>query len=161
LEQPGSFDVLHFACHGEAASDNIGNAQIVLGDRIEAQAYVNTFLSATTVEQFANLRMSGGGQPVVVLNACQLGRSGYRLTGIGGFAEAFLRAGAGLFVGALWSVGDLPARNFTEEFYKQLKAGNTIAEAAVSAREKSRSVGDATWLAYVVYGHPHGRISLE
>jgi len=80
---------------------------------------------------------------------------GYKLTGIGGFARAFLRRGAGAFIGTLWSVGDSPAREFTEEFYLRLKSGNMIAEAA----GKARTEGDATWLVYVVYGHPHAKLS--
>jgi hypothetical protein len=58
-------------------------------------------------------------------------------------------------------VGDSPARNFTEEFYLQLKGGKTISEATIEAREKARSAGDATWLAYVVYGHPHAILKLK
>jgi hypothetical protein len=161
LEQPGNFDLLHFACHGEADSGDITDAQVVLEDRIEGQNFVNTFLNAATVGAFANLKAEDGQQPMIVLNACQAGRAGYTLTGIGGFAEGFLRGGAGLFVGTLWSVGDFPARAFTQEFYTQLKDQHkTVAEAAIAAREKARAAGDATWLAYVVYGHPHARLRI-
>ena len=50
---------------------------------------------------------------MVVLNACQVGRTGYQSTSIGGFAEAFLKGGAGAFVGTLWSVGDQPPSTFS------------------------------------------------
>jgi hypothetical protein len=159
LQQPGSFDLLHFACHGEAEGDNITNARLVLEGYVDGQNYVPTYINATTVEQFANLRNANGSRPVVVLNACQVGRAGYKLTGIGGFAQAFLGGGAGLFVGTLWSVGDSPARTYTETFYKELKADKTVADAAIAAREGSRAAGDATWLAYVVYGHPHATVN--
>jgi CHAT domain-containing protein len=95
---------------------------------------------------------------MVVLNACQAGRQNWKLTGIGGFAQAFLRRGAGAFVGTLWSVGDAPARNFTEAMYRALKAGDPMAAAVRAGRAAARAAGDATWLAYAVYGHPAARL---
>jgi CHAT domain-containing protein len=158
LAEPDSFDLLHFACHGVAEHDNISNAQLLMQGRIEGKNYIPDRLNATTVDAHAKLR-SDGRAPMIVLNACQAGRAGYKLTGLGGFAQAFLRRGAGVFVGTLWSVGDSPARHFTEEFYAQLKKGGTIAEAAIAARETARKAGDATWLSYVVYAHPHAKLS--
>jgi hypothetical protein len=158
LSQPGAFDLLHFACHGIADQDNISGAQLLMEGRVEGTKYILDPLTATTAEAHANLRTDQQA-PIIVLNACQAGRAGYQLTGVGGFAKAFLLKGAGAFVGTLWSVGDSPARNFTEEFYTQLRKGATIAEATIEAREKARSAGDATWLAYVVYGHPHAKLT--
>jgi predicted component of type VI protein secretion system len=157
LAEPGSFDLLHFACHGEADSHAIAQARLVLEGRMEGQ-FVPSYLNAAIVESFGRLRSPDGAQPIVFLNACQAGRAGYQLTGIGGFAQAFLRAGAGAFVGTLWSVGDQPAFYFGKAFYDTLRRGSTVAEAAIAAREAARQ-DDATWLAYVVYGHPHGRVS--
>jgi CHAT domain-containing protein len=96
-----------------------------------------------------------------VLNACQVARQGWHLTSAGGFADAFLRAGAGGFVGTLWAVGDAPARTFTETFYHALMAGKTFAESAIAARQAARDAGDATWLAYAVYGHPHAIVHFD
>jgi CHAT domain-containing protein len=96
---------------------------------------------------------------MVVVNACQAGRAGYKLSGVGGFANAFLTGGAGAFVGTLWSVGDNPARVFTETLYKELLQGSNLSEAAIAARAAAQKEGGATWLAYVVYGHPHMKIS--
>jgi CHAT domain-containing protein len=160
LTAAGSFDLLHFACHGEAEQDNISRARVVLEGRIEGQNFVPAYLNASTIEQYARLRGPDGLQAIVVLNACQTGRLGYKLTGIGGFAQAFLRAGAGAFVGTLWSVGDIPARAFTEAFYDALQEGKSIAEATTAARAKARADGDATWLAYVVYAHPEAKLTL-
>jgi hypothetical protein len=48
---------------------------------------------------------------------------------------------------------------FTEEFYTQLKKRKAcIAKATNAARAKAQQAGDATWLAYVVYGHPHAKL---
>ena len=155
LSDGGAFDLLHFAGHGVAEHDNIANAQFMLQGRIEAGNYLPAYLSATTVEQFARLDSADGTRPIVVLNACQAGRAGYRLSGIGGFARAFLTGKAGAFVGALWSVGDQPARSFTEELYERLLAGDRLAEAAIAARDAARKADEGTWLAYIIYGHPH------
>lgn len=157
LAGPGAFDLLHFAGHGSADAKNIAEAQILLTGRVEGKDYVMETLNSTTARNFADLQGADGCQPIVAFNACQAGRTGYNLTGMGGFAPALLDAGAGLFIGTLWSVGDGPARAFAIAFYKSLKAGKTVAEAVSAAREPSQAV-DSTWLAYVVYGHPHARL---
>jgi len=48
---------------------------------------------------------------------------------------------------------------FTEAFYTQLLEGKNVSEAALAARKKAQADGDATWLAYVVYAHPHATLS--
>lgn len=157
LQQPGTFDLLHFACHGFAESDNISNAQLMLQGRVEGGKYIPAYLSATTAAQFSNLRTAEN-RPMIVLNACQAARAGYTLTGVGGFAQAFINAGAGCFVSSLWSVGDEPARTFTETLYSQLLQSKKLSDAAIEARNQAKSAGDATWLAYAVYGHPYMKL---
>jgi CHAT domain-containing protein len=158
LETPGQFDLLHFAGHGMAKLNDIANAGLVVAVRREGRDWVPVPLNAILVEQYGDLRKDSGNRPLVFLNACQVGRSGYQLTRTGGFAHGFLKAGAGIFVSTLWSVVDEPAHRFTEVFYGQLVAGSTVADAATVARQKCRADGDPTWLAYVVYGRPDGRL---
>ena len=159
ISKPGRFDLLHFACHGSAESDNISKAALLMrGKYNEKGEYIEDPFTATVAESFSNLK-SGDNSPMVVLNACQVGRTGYKLSGIGGFANAFLSGGAGAFVGTLWSVGDEPARTFTETLYKCLLTGSNLSEATIKARNAAKEAGEATWLAYVVYGHPHLKIS--
>ncbi|KRE20436.1 hypothetical protein ASE66_28985 [Bosea sp. Root483D1] len=74
-------------------------------------------------------------------------------------AEAFVRAGAGLFVGTLWSVGDKTALTFAEAFYRTLLDGKTLNQAMRAAREEAKEAAEPTWLAYTVYGHPYARLS--
>jgi len=157
LSTPGGFDLLHFAGHGEAEMEDSANAALVLQGRVEAGNFIPDYFNATTAEYHSAFRQDGEPGPVIVLNACQVGRASYRLTDTGGFARAFLKQGASAFIGALWSVGDQPARSFTEEFYRQFKGRARLADATRSARAKAQNDGDATWLAYVVYGHPHAR----
>jgi len=153
------FDLLHFAGHGEAEQGDVANAALLLEGRVENGKYAREYFNATTADQHSAFAEEGRPGPLIVLNACQVGRASYKLTGTGGFARAFLRRGASAFVGTLWSVGDYPARTFTEQFYTQLKTDKAnIATATKEARKKAQEAGDATWLAYVVYGHPHARL---
>ncbi|MEO7236509.1 MAG: CHAT domain-containing protein [Lapillicoccus sp.] len=155
LRRRGGFDLLHFSGHGTADPGNISEAKIVLAGREVGGALVSDYLSSTTVAE--NVRLAGrrgGSGPLVVLNACQVGRAGEDLTSLGGFARAFLEAGASAFVSCLWSVNQTPARLFVETFYGRLLAGDTVAAAALAARTAARAAGDATWLAYVVYARP-------
>jgi len=160
VSEPGNFDLLHIACHGTADSANIGAAHLEMPGKIRSDGSPSDeSVRAETVRYEAQLfDESTGKQPIVVLNACQSARAGYGLKGIGGFAEAFVAGGAGVFIGSSWSVGDVPARAFIEEFYAQFLSGKSngasLSEAVAKARAKARADGDATWLAYVVYGHP-------
>jgi len=158
-----SFDLLHFACHAGAEGEDVSKGRIFLEGRMERvgaeMKYIPATIDATVVDAYADMKEADGTRPVVVLNACQAGRAGYRLSSTGGFAQSFLKGGAGAFIGALWSVGDQPARSFTEEFYDQLRNSQTVAGAATLARQKAKSAGDATWLAYVVYAHPNAVLS--
>jgi CHAT domain-containing protein len=93
-------------------------------------------------------------RPFVFINACQVGRAGMALTGIGGWARRFLEAGASAFVGAYWSVYDEPAYKFAKELYAKLLGGTPIGEAVRESRNAIRTKGDATWLAYTVFADP-------
>ncbi len=75
-----------------------------------------------------------------------------------GFAEKFLHAGAGAFIGSLWEVGDATALRFATEAYQMLMDGRTLGEAVTELRGRIRD-GDPTWLAYAVYGHPEARLT--
>jgi hypothetical protein len=161
LRDAGSVDLFHFSGHGEADAEQAGQARIMLAGRVENGAYVPLYFTSSVAQQTARLAGPDGGQPLVVLNACQVGRAGWQLSSIGGFAEAFVRAGAGAFVSSLWSVGDEPARTFTEGFYSSLLGGASLAEAVVDGRTAARAAHEATWLAYVVYGHPLATLRLE
>ena len=118
ISTKGAFDLLHFAGHGAADTDAIPEARLLLQGRIEGGRYIEAPFTTTTVNNRSDLTDADGSRPLVVLNACQAGRLGYALTRIGGFAQAFLHGGAGAFIGTQWSVGDAPARVFTETFYR-------------------------------------------
>jgi len=161
LESTGSFDLFHFAGHGFAENKNIASAQIMVLGRIEPGKYIPRYYSASNVEQGPVLTGADGNRPLIILNACQVGRNGYQLTQVGGFSKAFISRRAGAFVAPLWSVGDHPARNFTEALYAALLAGDTLAEASRKAHKVAKAAGDATWMAYSVYGNPMLTLSVS
>jgi CHAT domain-containing protein len=158
LDTSGSFDLLHFACHGVADSADIQRAELLLEGRVEGANYIMEKFRASVVEHLSGLAGSEGIHPIVTLNACQAGRAGYKMTSIGGFARAFLKQDAGMFTAAMWSVGDNPARTFTETLYDRLLKKDTLAQATIVAREAARKEREATWLAYTVYGNPHAQL---
>ncbi|MET0839340.1 MAG: CHAT domain-containing protein, partial [Marmoricola sp.] len=154
LLRSGEFDLFHFSGHGAADPSDILDAKLLLQGLKRAGTVEPQYLGATTVSENASWAKQGAVGPVVVLNACQAGQAGELLTTVGGFAKAFLVAGASAFVSCLWSVHEQPSRVFVEKLYDELLAGTTISQAATKAREAARMAGDATWLAFVVYARP-------
>jgi len=154
LLRGGGFDLLHFSGHGAARSDDIAEAKVLLKGQRRGTTVREQFLTSTDVSQ--NLDWTGPDSvgPIVVLNACQTGRSGELFTTVGGFAKAFLDAGASAFVSCLWSVQEEPARVFVETLYEELLKGTQMSRASALAREAARDADDPTWLAYVVYARP-------
>ncbi len=151
----GGFDLLHFSCHG-ANDSNAIDAQVMLRGRIEGGKYFPALLNASIVRTYGKFGKDGS-RPMIFVNACQVGGGRKSLTRLGGFASEFLIRGAGVFVAPLWSVRDLEASRFSVEFYKELRKGKTLSEAAALARAAARGQ-DATWIAYAVYGHPNATI---
>ena len=140
----GSYDAWHFTGHGVSKAANPDASAIVLaGDESLSPEDVSG--------QAANVGLS---HPLVFINACQVGRSGMALTGIGGWARRFVQVGAGAFIGAYWSVYDEPAFDFAKEVYARLLAQMPIGEAVRAARIAVRAEGDPTWLAYTVFADP-------
>ena len=172
LLSSGEVDLLHFAGHGRC--DDTADPpvrEMLLADYVplaEAAAGDETADRSRSCWSLDDLRAAlpdrpplalNDPGPLVVINACRLGQPPSRRSEAGGFAESFLRAGAGAFVGCLWSVGDEPARAFVEEFYARLDAGDTMARATIEARQAARRSGDLSWLAYTVYAHPDARLT--
>jgi hypothetical protein len=145
----GQYDGLHFTGHGGAVDDNPDRSAIYLEGQ---EPFTPEDLSGVAT----NLRQ---GRPLVFLNACQIGRGGMSLTGIGGWAKRFVDAGAGAFIGAYWSVYDQPAADFAKALYGNLFGGMTIGQAVRDARAQIRPAGDATWLAYTVLADPLATLS--
>jgi GTPase SAR1 family protein len=145
LEHP-NFDVLHIVCHAKSRQGEVPT--LLLGDARGSKGEPRASeVGLPAVHQHARLEKQ---RPLVFLHAIE--------SELGGeWADAFLRAGAGAFVGTAWPLDELPASRFVETFYDALLRGATLAEATTAARTESRKTGDASWLAYRVYGDPGAR----
>lgn len=152
----GSFHVLHFVAHGSATlGTDATSSEIVLSERKNMANNVETIsLDSKTVGMEADLT---AGRPLVFVNACASAQSVAGLTDYGGWPRAFIDAGAGAYVGTSWPVRDRPAEAFAREFYEVLLSGESLSRAAAAARNAARSYGEASWLAYVVFGRPSAR----
>ncbi|MBE2234002.1 MAG: CHAT domain-containing protein [Anaerolinea sp.] len=154
LLEGGGYDWVHAAAHGNfyATSPDGDSALWLARDRaLTPEDVVGT-------ESEAYLRSA---RPGFFFNACQVGRQGWALTRMGGWANRLISAGAGLFIGPLWEVLDESALTFAREFYSALLADETVASATRRARLAARAAGDPTWLAYSVYAHPNARLKRE
>lgn len=148
LVNQGGFGLLHFACHNSFSPT--GGSSISLGNR----PFTVTNLQSARIN-----RSLLSSTPVIFLNACRTAGLAATYNGLDGWAEAFMQAGAGAFVGSLWAVTDGAAREFAQEFYHQLRGGLPLGEAVTAARGSAASQpGDPTWLAYTVYGDPRARL---
>ena len=152
----GEFDVLHISCHAESAHQSIERASLSIGDETAPGESKPRVVEVDTITVEAEARL-GQRRPLVFLNACETGRVGAVLTAWGGWPNVFLRKGAGAFVGTSWAVRDKPAALFSTTFYNELLGGKSLAEAASAARAAAKKLGDASWLAFKVYGHPRAR----
>lgn len=145
--QSGEYDGWHFSGHG--------NFRGVSPDL--SILYLDQEKEFTPVHLSGKAKRMGVRRPLVFLNGCSTALSGESLTDVGGWAPAFLQAGAGAFIGALWPATDSLARRFARVFYEKFLAGQTISEAVFEARQAIRSETDPTWLAYTVFAHPLAR----
>ncbi len=142
----GDFDGWHFSGHSMLSHDHADLQQLILED--------DASLTATDLADRA--RGLGKTHPWVFLNACNTARSGFHLTGLGGLAQAFLRAGAGAFLGTNWALFDQGASDFAIACYEYFYAGRSLGEAVRRARVwfGKKNPGDPRRLAYAAFGHP-------
>ncbi|WP_423222816.1 CHAT domain-containing protein [Candidatus Amarolinea aalborgensis] len=135
--------ILHFACHGKLDAADPTNSPLALSDGS---------LRVADLSRRVRYRQ----HPLIFLNACESGGLGFALSGLGGWAERFVRAGAGAFIGTLWEVNDALAAEFAATFYGALFQGAALGAAFALAREavRTKDPNNPTWLAYVLYGEP-------
>jgi hypothetical protein len=153
LEQ-GGLGLLHFALHGtfDPAMPNEAGLPLVDG----------SIFRPSDLHGPVQTRISHD-KPLVVLNACSSGRQSWTWSGLGGWADRWVRGcGCGAFIGPLWQVHDSAAFAFSRSLYDALARGETLGKAAQEARRAAReaALGDPSWLAYTVYGHPNARVLL-
>ncbi len=155
LLRDGRLGLLHFAGHGDYSAEQPDESRIDLAHRRHFRPQ-----NLTDPQLRARLRQD---RPLVFLNACRAAQQGWSLTGLGGWADAWVRdCGCGAFVAPQWKVSDGLAESFAGAFYTALEEGETFGAAARKARQALRDEepGLPTWLAYSVYAHPNGRLFL-
>ncbi|MEU8183552.1 CHAT domain-containing protein [Micromonospora sp. NPDC049047] len=148
IEQ-GDFGLLHLACHQEHPDGDGGG-----GVRMDDGTFRPIALPPAAARRSLAARC-----PLVFFNACHSADGGSYDTLMGGWANEFLSAGAGAFVGSTWAVRSEPASEYAAYLYTELRAGASLAMASLAAR---RAVGqdntDPTHLAYAVYGDPQATV---
>ena len=143
--ESGSCGSLHFACHNTFKCEAGGSA-ITMG----GGPFVPMLLNKAVTR-----RALAGRNPLIFINACRSAGAVPEYTRMTGWAQQFMAAGAGAFVGTLWAVGSTAAQVFAEAFYSALASGDALGEASRHARlAAGRDHDDPTWLAYSVYGDP-------
>ena len=150
----GQYDAWHFTGHARA-DDNTDADQSVI-----ELANHEKLRPEDVVGDVENVLLP---RPFVFLNACQSAQGGMSLTGVGGWAQRFLKPNsknqaASAFVGSYWSVFDDAACGFAKALYQGLLARKPIGQVAREARLAIRAQEDPTWLAYTVYADPYATI---
>jgi hypothetical protein len=144
LLNSGGFGLMHLACRNEPAP--VSSAVPMAGGP----------LMPLHLSYAANTDALTERAPLVFLNARGSAPTGFEDTTLSSWAASFLAAGAGAFIGSMWSVRSDTARDFASAFY-QAFAGSRLplAQAVHRARASIQGNGtDPTWLAYAVYGDP-------
>ncbi|BCJ39757.1 hypothetical protein GCM10010168_77870 [Actinoplanes ianthinogenes] len=141
----GDFNLLHLACH--QTNPDAG--------RPGGVAMVDGPFEPVSLARAAATGSLGKRCPLVFFNACGSVDGGSYDTLMGGWAEQFLRAGAGAFIGSSWAVNSPAARRFAIAFYREFAAGVPLGQASMIARGSLNTSGaDPTRLAYTIYGDP-------
>jgi hypothetical protein len=151
LLEEGGLGLLHFALHGSFEPALPNEAGLLLTD--------GSVFRPSDLHGPVQTRISQD-RPLIVLNACSSGRQSWTWTGLGGWADRWVRVcGCGAFIGPLWPVRDSAAFAFAQGLYRALARGDSLGRAAQEARFAVRDMatGEPSWLAYAVYGHPHAQ----
>lgn len=148
-------EMVHFACHGEVLGTGIAKRSVLYlndGSPLQETLFVSSKLARTS-------------KSFLFMNACQVGVGGEELGQYAGFAGFAIGAGFSGFIGPLWSVNDEVAKRIAVDFYRRCfgtdgAPARPVADVLADMRSQYLSEPDpkkrqATWLAYVHYGHPH------
>lgn len=145
------FNALHFAGHGRFDPVYPDNTMIALSDHPLRLSDLQGKVSSS--------------RPLVFLNACETGGTGWGLTQIGGWADAFCDAGSNAFIGPYWAVDDEVAKRAALLFYEQIRSGRTLGQTMQDLRSRfwldEEHRYHPTWLAYSLHCHPNVTVSFQ
>jgi hypothetical protein len=151
--EAGDFDLFHFAGHTTDKDPASPGSLELSGD----DAFTLDLMEAVPDRSMTRFR------PVIFLNACGTADTGGGQTLFDRWAEAFIKRGAGAFIGSLWNIRSVTANKFGEEVYRSIRNGEatTLGQAIDLARKRSvRDPSDPTRLAYALYGKDDAQIIL-
>jgi hypothetical protein len=159
----GGFNLIHFSAHGKFVPESPASSYILLDNNpaneqneTESRFELGFITGPQITKGFRTTN------PLVFLNSCESGSQAYSLNGIGSWADSFIQAGAGAFLGTLWSVTDEAAFSFSTELYKILRFSQDIdlAHAVQQARNNlaKSSYPDPSRFAYTLYAPPDYRV---
>ncbi|MBR8836490.1 MAG: CHAT domain-containing protein [Stigonema ocellatum SAG 48.90 = DSM 106950] len=141
------FEIVHLATHGQFSSKAKDTFILAADGRI----------NVSELDSLLKSREQKRTEPVelLVLSACQTAAGDNRAAlGLAGVA---LRAGARSTLASLWQIGDNSTALFVDEFYHQLTAGKTTAEALREAQLKLLKTNvynrPMYWAPYVLVGN--------
>ena len=145
--------VIHLATHGlleygspsDSGVDDVPGAIALTPD--------NEYDGLLTSAEISTLDLKAD---LVVLSACDTGLGQITGDGVIGLARSLMGAGASSVVVSLWSVPDAPTAELMTEFYRQLKQGETKAQALRQAMLETMKTHQkpSDWAAFTVMGDP-------
>jgi CHAT domain-containing protein len=145
-EDPGEFDLLHLACHGEVDPQRPWNSALMFGTTDRP-----VILPAGRI---AELSLQAR---LAVLSSCESAAGGILAgEGIIGLGSGFLAAGVPTVVATLWPVDDRATARFIETFYGSLARHGIPARALLDARHELRNDPESAhpfyWAGFVLVG---------
>jgi CHAT domain len=111
LLRAADFRVLHFACHNTFSQSG---AKLLFGQQPFEPVDLKQYRRLGRPPAFATTA------PLVFMNACRTADRAASYTSLDGWADAFVQAGAGAFIGSLWEVRDTTAGRLAEALYTAL-----------------------------------------
>jgi CHAT domain-containing protein len=139
---PSRYRYLHFATHA------------LVSDRHPQQTALVLSGGSLGLDAIRRLRLSS---ELVTLSACETGL-GQRVRGEGliGLPHAFLASGARAVLVSLWSVEDRTAAEYMADFYRELKAGRSPADAMLTLRQSrlKNAAHPSQWAPFILVSPP-------
>lgn len=130
--------VLHFAGHGRV--EDAGNAKLKLLDGWVFSSEVNS-----------KVKLGRRYGTFMVINACEVGASEYRLGLISGWAARLADQGFGGVLAPLWAVQDAHASSVVRDYLQDFVDGRPLGQAMLRARCAHRDKSSTPY-AYVCHG---------
>ncbi|HYE71123.1 MAG TPA: CHAT domain-containing protein [Aquabacterium sp.] len=140
----GQVQLMHFSGHG------------VPGQQPDLDAFELEGGTQIPAPSFAQSALAANHHPILVLNACSLGRSRTVMKRAGGFASACIDNGWSGIIAPYWPIYDAKASEFSEKLYGKLASGAAVGEALNELRIENPD--DPTYLSYSWFGDPFAAV---